>query len=154
MTEPVKHGQTPPKKLKPQSWQINMLKWSLIAHQLIRKTNTGSSSSTLLFFIVVGVETDLWIFSSEADVVHPGALCSKVLRDVDGEVLNVGKTSNSRHGERSREPLVKGKRQQKCKCTPGKPSYGLSVRSLDIILYKSMKRNWQSGGNFKDDGMM
>lgn len=53
--------------------------------------------------------TNLWILSSEADVVHPGALCSKVLRDVDGEVLNVGKTSNSRHGERTREPLVKDK---------------------------------------------
>lgn len=38
--------------------------------------------------------TDLRVFSPQADVVDPGALCAKVLRDVDGEVLNAGKTSD------------------------------------------------------------
>ena len=46
------------------------------------------------------VQTDLRILSSQTDVVHTGAVRSKVLRDVDGEVLNVGKTSDSAHDNR------------------------------------------------------
>lgn len=51
-------------------------------------------------------QTDLRVFSPQADVVDPGALCSKVLWDVNGEVLNVGKTSNpGKHDDGLRQQL-------------------------------------------------
>lgn len=47
------------------------------------------------------IDTDLGVFSSEADVVDPRVLYSKVLWDVNGEVVNVGKTSDPTNHERT-----------------------------------------------------
>lgn len=38
--------------------------------------------------------TDLRVLPPQADVVDLGALCAEVLRDVDGEVMDTGKTGD------------------------------------------------------------
>lgn len=47
-------------------------------------------------------QTNLWIFPSQADVVHPGVLVPKVFRDVDGEVMDAGETSNPANDKRQK----------------------------------------------------
>lgn len=55
--------------------------------------NSLAVTSTLMT-LITRARTNLRVFSPQANVVDPGVLGSKVLRDVDREVLNVGKTSN------------------------------------------------------------
>lgn len=82
------------------SVSLNSWKEDLLQSQPsnVSRTETHRSRSE-----AAAVLTDLRVFSSEADVVHPGVLCAEVLGDVDGEVVNVGETSDpaGKHGRRN-----------------------------------------------------